>query len=115
VVHAVSSTHRSPADNDDELSIGAWFERAGRFAGPVIASCITLDEAAARLAATITGTSDLRRLRRATWDAETLLGTEALIAQLLSATVEHALADERSAEPGHHVRTRVGVSRSVDE
>jgi hypothetical protein len=103
----------SPDHHDDEWSIGAWFERAGRLSDRVIAHCMTIDEAATQFVATITGTEDLRRLRRAAWDAEIVLGTETLMARLLHATVQQVVA--RSVAPDHQVPTSAAGTRSSNE
>jgi hypothetical protein len=42
-----------------------------------------VDEASGELVATIQGASDVRALRRAAWDAETVLGRDAMLVTVL--------------------------------
>jgi hypothetical protein len=72
----------------DDVAIGAWFHRAGRLARSVRAGHITPDEARDDLVGELTCASDVAALRRAVWDAESLLGDDALILVLLRVAAE---------------------------
>ena len=72
-------------------SIGMWFIRASGLARAITSGCITIDEAAEELLATIRCASDVSTLRRAAWDAETVLGPESILRTLLE-TAAHQVA-----------------------
>jgi hypothetical protein len=63
-----------------------WFDRASHLARSINAGCITIDEATQELVATIQCAADVYALRRAAWDAETVLGSDALLSALLAAS-----------------------------
>jgi hypothetical protein len=98
-LHVSASEHGvAKSGAGDDAAIGAWFQRAGRLARSVMAGHITLAEAGDDLVAELRCASEVAVLRRAVWDAETLLGDDALVLVLLR------LATERVTRPNVQAR-----------
>jgi hypothetical protein len=96
-----------------ETTLAAWFGRAGRLARSINAGQMTLDEATDQLAGTCRNGDDIRALRRAEWDAETMLGTDAVATALLRAAREQCSRQRNRAFKGDIQRQEVCADTSL--
>jgi hypothetical protein len=69
--------------NFEDKSTSVWFTRASHLVRAINTGCITIDEAAQELLAAVRCAAEVRALRRAAWDAGTVLGDDALLTNLL--------------------------------
>jgi hypothetical protein len=81
----------------DGFAIATWFQRTIRLARAVTDRSITFDEARDDLVTQVACAEDLVALRKAASDAETLLGNDSLLVQLLDD------AAERVTQPTMHI------------